>query len=428
MLKPFNMFINKPLHSFPKSILCYFCVGILLLSCDNDDNNETPVGPLNPNALALCENGIADIYPCDGYDLMAHIPLEEFNASAGNDSWGWTDLSTGKEYAIMGLDNGAAFVDISIAHEPVYLGKLPTETSSSTWRDIKVYNNYAFIVADAVGNHGMQVFDLARLRNVANPPVDFSADQVYNGIGSCHNVVINENEEIAYLVGCDQFFGGPVFVDISNPLDPTDLGGYSARGYTHDAQVVTYNGPDADHLGKDIFIGSNGNFGGSNTVVILDVSDKSNPQFISEIIYPDSRYAHQGWFTEDMHYFIFGDEIDEPSIGFNTRTLIFDFSDLDNPTLSSEYFGPTAATDHNGYVVGSKYYLANYRAGMRVLDITNISSPTNAMMEIGYFDTYPDSDSNNSGGVWNVYPYFNSGNIIISDMNRGFFVVKKNSL
>lgn len=418
------MFSNK--SSYYYIISSFLLIFLTLQSCGDDDNEQNT--PLNPDALALCENGLADVYPCSGYDLMSHISLSTFGASAGNDSWGWTDPDTGKEYALMGLDNGTAFVDISNPSEPIYLGKLPTETNSTSWRDIKVHNNYAFIVADNAGPHGMQIFDLTRLRTIANPPETFGANQVYSGVESCHNVVINENEEIAYLVACNQYSGGPVFIDISNPLNPIDLGGYSGLGYTHDAQVVTYNGPDADHQGKDLFIGSNGNFGGSNNVVILDVSDKSNPQFISEITYPDSRYAHQGWFTEDMHYFIFGDEIDESSIGFNTRTLIFDFRDLDNPKLSSEYFGPTAAIDHNGYVLGNNYYLANYRAGMRVLDITNISSSTNPMTEIGYFDTDPDSNSNSYGGVWNVYPYFNSGNIILSDMNRGLFIVKKNSL
>src|SRR5690606_98747 len=99
-------------------------------------------------AQTPCENGMAGQYPCDGYDLQSHISLSGMNASAGNDSWGWTDPQDGKEYAIMGLDNGTAFIDISDPINPIYLGKLPTHTSSSTWRDIKVYNNYAFIVSE----------------------------------------------------------------------------------------------------------------------------------------------------------------------------------------------------------------------------------------------------------------------------------------
>ena len=49
------------------------------------------------------------------------------------------------------------------------IGILPTASVNSIWRDIKVYNNYAFIVSEA-SNHGMQIFDLTRLRNTENIP------------------------------------------------------------------------------------------------------------------------------------------------------------------------------------------------------------------------------------------------------------------
>ncbi|WP_298238686.1 choice-of-anchor B family protein [uncultured Algibacter sp.] len=394
-----------------------------LIACDNEDNNNSTI--IESDALFPCENGFADIYPCNGYELMAQIPLSTFAASAGNDSWGWTDPTTGKEYALMGLDNGTAFVDITDPLETIYLGKLPTETISNSWRDIKVFNNHAFIVADVAGNHGMQVFDLTRLRNVANPPETFTTDALYTGVDSCHNVVINENESIAYLVGCSNNGGGPIFIDISSPTNPTFLGEYTAEGYSHDAQVVTYNGPDVEHQGKQIYIGSNGY---SNNVVILDVTDKSNIIPISSLSYPQEEFAHQGWFTEDQRYFILGDELDEGAFGFNTKTIIFDFNDLDNPVLSSTFFGPTLAVDHNGYVKDNTYYLSNYRAGMRVLDISNISDSSNPMTEIGFFDTYPENNNAGTVGAWNVYPYFESGNIIISDIIRGLFVVRKSNL
>ena len=102
---------------------------------------------------------------------------------------------------------------------------------------------------------------------------------------------------------------------------------------------------------------------------------------MQKIDYSQLGYTHQGWFTEDHRYFIVGDELDERNIGVNTRTLVFDFSDLDNPVLSSTYFGPSSAIDHNGYVKGNRYFMANYRAGIRVLDITNISDSTNSMTE-----------------------------------------------
>jgi choice-of-anchor B domain-containing protein len=380
--------------------------------------DSTPV-----NERTLCENGFADEYPCNGYDLMGHIPISVLASTAGipegSDIWGWTDPINGKEYALAATTNSTAFVDISDPLNPVFLGRLNTNAGTNYWRDVKVYNNYAFIVADNVGAHGMQVFDLTRLRNINNPPVNFTSDSVYNGVGSCHNIVINEDEGIAYLVGCENG-GGPIFVDISNPTNSTFLGQYTADGYSHDAHVITYNGPDTEHNSKEIYIGSN-----ATEIVVLDVTDKSNPVRLSSLNYPQVGYTHQGWFTEDHRYFILGDEYDEQNFGMNTRTLIFDLQDLDNPVLSSTYSGPTAAIDHNGYVLGNNFYLSNYTAGMRVLDISNIGASSDSMTEIGFFDTHPENNNTSFNGAWSVYPYFPSGNIIINDINRGLFIVRK---
>jgi choice-of-anchor B domain-containing protein len=366
-----------------------------------------------------CVGGMAGDYPCNDYDLLLHLPLNFMSATSGNDSWGWKDIETGKEYALMGLDNGTAFIDITNPNEAIYLGKLPTATQNSSWRDIKVYNNYAFIVSEA-SNHGMQVFDLTKLRNVTDAPVTFSADARYTGFGNAHNIVINEDSGYAYAVGASGFNGGPHFVDITNPLNPVAAGGYAMDDYSHDAQVITYNGPDSDYSGKEILIGSN-----ENEVAIVDVTDKANPKSISTITYSNVGYTHQGWFTEDQKYFIVGDELDETGFGFDTRTLVFDFTDLDNPSLKMTYLGSTSAIDHNGYVKGNTYYLANYTAGMRTLDISSIAS--HVMTEIGYFDTYPQHNNAAFNGVWNVYPYLPSGNIVISDIDSGLFVVKKST-
>ncbi len=407
-----------------------FALGCLLFSstesCERDnsepifsDDTDTPI----TNILAPCENGFADIYPCSDYDLMARIPLNIFGATEGNDSWGWVDSTTDKEYALMATDANVAFVDITDTTNPIYLGNVPTATVSSPWRDVKVYKDHAFIVADNAGNHGLQVFDLTRLRNVANPPETFTPDAHFTGFGSAHNVVINETSGYAYIVGTNRagtFAGGPLFINIQNPLTPIDEGGFGEGGYSHDAQVITYNGPDTDYTDREILIGSN-----ENEVVIADVTDKSNPVKISDISYNNVGYTHQGWFTEDLNYFILGDETDERDIGNNTRTIVFDFSDLDAPSFHMDYFGAFTAIDHNGYVIGDTFYQASYRAGVRMIDISEIANST--MTEIGFFDTHPENNGVGFDGAWNVYPYLPSGNIIISDIQKGLFVIKKSS-
>lgn len=370
-------------------------------------------------AQTPCSGGMAGGFPCDGYDLQSKITLAEMSASDGNDSWGWTDPNDGKEYALVGLDNGTAFIDISNPTNPLYLGKLPTHTSASIWRDIKVYNNYAFIVSEA-GGHGMQVFDLTRLRNVASPPETFTEDAHLGVFGSAHNIAINEDSGYAYVIGANAANGGPLFIDISNPLSPFQIGDYDGSDYTHDAQIITYDGPDTDYTGKEILFGSN-----ENEVVIVDVTDKSNPLLISTMSYSNTVYSHQGWLTEDRNFFLLGDEIDEQTFGFNTRTIVFDVSDLDNPSWNFDYSANISSTDHNGYVKGNTFYLASYSGGLRVIDISDIENQN--MSEIGYFDTYPANNNANYSGTWNVYPFFESGNIVISGQG-GFTLVKESIL
>lgn len=370
-------------------------------------------------AQTPCNGGTAAGYPCNGYDLQANISLGTMGASGGNDSWGWTDPQDGKEYALVGLNNGTAFIDISTPTSPIYLGKLPTHTSSTIWRDVKVIGNYAFIVSEASG-HGMQIFDLTRLRNVSSPPETFTEDEHYSGFGSAHNIVANPDTGYVYPVGTSDFNGGPHFINVQDPLNPILEGGYSMDNYSHDAQVVTYNGPDSDHTGKEILIGSN-----VDEVVIVDITNKAAPVQISSISYNNVGYTHQGWFTEDQRYFLLGDEADELDFGFTTRTVVFDFEDLDNPAFHFEYFGPNASIDHNGYVVGDKYYLSNYSSGLRVIDISDITNEN--MNEIGFFDSYPSNNNANFSGAWNVYPFFESGNIVISG-DSGMTLVKSASL
>lgn len=375
-----------------------------------------------------CNSGFAGAYPCNNFDLQSQLTLAQLGAVAGqegNDIWGWTDPLNGKEYALVGLTSHTAFVDISNPTNPIYLGKLPTASVNSLWRDIKIYNNHAFIVSEA-RSHGMQVFDLTKLRNVTAPPVNFTADANYLGFGKCHNIAIDEVNGYAYAIGYWTYnatgngtrMGGPHIINIQNPTTPVFVTEYNTQGYTHDAQIVVYNGPDTQHTGKQIFFGSN-----EDKLVILDVSDKNNISLISTFSYSNRGYTHQGWLTENQKYFLLGDETDESNFFFNTKTIVADLSDLDNPVLKINYFGPTAAIDHNGYVKGNDFYLANYRAGLRLVDLSNIDNGN--LNETAFFDTYPSSNTRNFNGAWSVYPYFASGNIIISDIESGLFVVKK---
>jgi len=379
-----------------------------------------------------CAAGQAQGFDCDEVDLLAFIPREALGAGRGsrlNDVWGWTDPETGREYAIVGAMDGTAFVDVSDAYNPRYLGWLPktTGTLSNTWRDMKVYRDYVFIVADGAGDHGMQIFDLRELRDVADPQ-QFEPSGHYDAIASAHNLIINEDTGFAYAVGANMggetCGGGYHMIDIREPLNPTFAGcfahentGRRGTGGSHDAQCVVYHGPDEDYQGREICIGAN-----ETALSIADVTEKRTPIAIATASYPNIAYAHQGWLTEDHRYFYSNDELDEVNgLVEATRTLVWDLEDLDDPTLVKEYYSDTKVTDHNLYVAGTKMYMSNNRAGLRVIDVSDPENPT----EIGYFDTTPWSeDAAGFDGTWSVYPYFESGVILLSSRREGRFLVR----
>lgn len=413
---------------------CSLYLLLIALSCNKsempgelvlgDEVFDTGLVIDDKNFKKPCLDGFAGNYPCLGYDLLAQISLREFGSNSANDNWGWTDPETEKEYVLLGLDDGTAFIDISDPENPIFLGKLPTASTTSPWRDVKVFKNHAFIVSEAQ-NHGLQVFDLTKLRNVKNFEI-FDASAILEDFGNAHNIWINEASSFAYVLGSNLYAGGPVFIDISDPKNPKILGGYSRERYTHDAHVVNYIGPDPEFQGKEIFFGSNSDGGENNRIVILDVTDKLNPSKISTVDYSGPGYTHQGFLTNDHRYFFLGDELDELKFGLKTQTRIFDFSSLKEPKLHFKYFSNFDAIDHNGYIVGEHFFLANYSAGLRVIDISEVQNKT--IFEKGFFDTYPSDNNPKFNGVWSIYPFFESGVIAISDIDSGLFLVKASAI
>ena len=385
-----------------------------------------------------CEEGAASLFGCENVDLLSFVPLKNLGGGRGtrlNDIWGWTDPETGVEYTLLGRTDGTSFVDISNPSNPVLVGTLAlTEGANpASWRDIKVYNDHAFIVADGSGQHGMQVFDLTQLRDVAagDMPVAFEQSALYDEVASVHNIVINEETGYAFAVGSNSggetCGGGLHIIDVRDQLNPTFAGcfadtetGRSGTGYTHDAQCVIYNGPDTEHQGKEVCFNSN-----ETALSIADVSDKENTIALSNADYPNVGYSHQGWLTEDHKYFYMNDELDEVSGNVtNTRTIIWDVQDLDDPQLVKEFMLETTASDHNLYIRGNLMYQSNYNSGLRIFDITDIENPK----AVGHFDTNPFAEEAGFDGSWSNYPYFESGVIAVSSIGQGLFLVKKSDI
>lgn len=386
-------------------------------------NSSMRLAPIDKPSImgdrVTCINNAAGEYPCSNVDLESFVSNTDLNLGTitqANDIWGWT--KNGREFAIIGLQTGTSFVEITDSQNPIVLGKLPTKTSNSPWRDIKTFNDYAFIVSEA-GSHGMQIFDLNKLL-IASPNTVFTEDAHYGQFSNCHNVFLNEDTGFAYAVGTNTCSGGLHMVDVNDPLNPTNAGCFSSSGYTHDVQCIVYDGPDTNFSGREICFASN-----EDTVDIIDVTNKNSPTLIYEFHYDNDEYTHQGWLTDDRKHFLVDDELDElRGTVSNTRTLIVNVESLTAPFLVGHHDAASGAIDHNQYVKGHLVYQANYRAGLRILDLSDVAN--GELTEVGYFDTYPQDDAGSFNSAWSNYPYFASGLVVISDIEQGLFVVRPN--
>ncbi|HEX6185565.1 MAG TPA: choice-of-anchor B family protein, partial [Pyrinomonadaceae bacterium] len=409
-------------------------------------NGQPGDAPLTAMSNTPCVNGFAGTFPCNKVDLAALLPLADIDGNTAavnaNDIWGWTDPQTDKEYALLGLSNGVAFVDVTNPTAPVYLGNLPTHADDGgrLWRSVKVYRNHLYVVSE-IANHGMQVFDLTQLRSVASPPQTFSATAHYNNFSRGHTIAVNEETGYAYVAGsrpnpartpgvdtCSDRVEDPVtgkvtgrglhVVDIRNPAAPVFAGCVDGDGYTHETQCVVYRGPDAQHRGREVCFSAN-----EDTVTIVDVTNKAAPVQLSRTPYEGSGYTHQGWLTGDQARFLLDDELDETGQGLaKNRTYVWDVSDLDAPFVRGIFQGSTGSIDHNLYVRGLFAFESNYRSGVRIVDVRGAAAAN--LSEVAFFDVYPVDDNPAFNGTWSNYPFFASGTVVASGMEQGLFVLR----
>ncbi|KAF2837737.1 hypothetical protein M501DRAFT_937101 [Patellaria atrata CBS 101060] len=402
--------------------------------------------PCVDGKATVVEGDPMQTFRCNKADLYHFLPHSELGSRTGQGSstWGWTSPE-GREIVAIGQADGAAFVEISKEGKIVYLGRLPQPqgVEPRIWREIRGYKNYMIIGSEAV-NHYVQIFDLTKLLDIdpANPKTFNPTTDVtgwFKGlpIGRTHNIVVNEETDFAYAVGAQPrdsaCKSGLIFIDVSDPSNPTSPGCDAQDGYVHDAQCVIYHGPDTRFEGREVCYGYN-----EDSLTIYDVTDKSNSKVISRTSYQGASYTHQGWLLNKEHqeWLLLDDEYDEfdrvePAADGHPVTYIWNIANLSAPIQTGYYKSKAYSVDHNQYVIDGYSYQSNYGAGLRVLDVTSIpDDPTGkSVSEIAFFDIYPEDDSEPNGGVidfvgtWGSYAFFKSGFILINTIERGAFVV-----
>jgi choice-of-anchor B domain-containing protein len=352
-------------------------------------------------------------------NLKSWLPLNNFSGfSAGDnaaDCWGYTSPS-GREYALVGLSWGNAIVEVTNPASPTIVSVIGGGVNS-LWRDITVIGNYAYAVSDSIGV-GIQVLNLA---NVDSGSVTLVRNYAQGGHTETHTLINNPASGFMYACGGNAAGGRAIPVATTpDPTFPTFTGAQSPTNYVHEALAVNYtSGP---YAGKEIvFL-----FTGTAGMEIVDWTNKASPVTLSQGSYPGEQYGHQGWLSEDRKYLYVNDELDSPTSGLVPRflTRVFDVSDLTAPRLISTITNGLPTVDHNEYTKGRYLYQSNYCSGLRIWDLTNPLKP----YEVAWFDSRPDDDGTGYNGAWGNYPYFNSGTVIISDIERGMFAVKMSIL
>jgi choice-of-anchor B domain-containing protein len=400
------------------------------------DDSPAPALQATAFAPAACVQGSAGQFPCRNVDFQAQIPLAQFSTrpnSAAN-VWGFVDQNDGREYAVIGLNNGTAVVDVTDPANPREVGTVPGNVSS--WREVKIYQEFhaptnrfrafAYVTTEANGA-GLQVINLGGLPNTASLATTLGdtgsqhTDYVSN-IDYATNMALPGAQPFLWLAGSNIGGGSWRVYDLSNAAQPQFIRQAPAAGYVHDATSMLITDARTSqcapgHNPCEIYVDFN-----ENTVDLWDVTDKAAPVRLSSTTYSDVGYTHSGWPTADQRHIFVHDELEELRRGLFTQIYTMNVDDLRNPFIVASYQGPDTTTDHNGYVKGGLLYVSHYRRGLVIFDASNPAQ----LREIGHFDTFIAPAANTAGfdGAWGVYPFLPSGTLLISDITNGLFILR----
>ncbi len=315
-----------------------------------------------------------------------------------NDIWGWV-APDGTEYALVGLLNGVSIVSLADPANPKEVAFVPG--GNSVWRDLKTWGNYAYITTDQGSTKdGLLAIDLSQLPDTVTytkwtPTID------QRTLYTCHNLYIDENG-VAYLAGCNVNSGGILYVDVATTPGTPVLLGKGVNIYAHDV----YARNDTLYT-SEIYDGNIGFYDIKNKNNTIPLAKQSTP-FL---------FTHNTWLSDNGKTIFTTDEQPNAPIG------AYDISDLDN-IRELDQFRPAKTVGlgvipHNVHVKNNYLFISYYTDGGIIVDAAR---PDN-LIEVGNYDTYPFGDGGFSG-AWGLYPFLPSGNILISDINTGLWVVK----
>lgn len=369
--------------------------------------------------IFIAFNSLSQTYSSQNISLIGYINPNNGALGVGGDNrrysgcWGWYQQSKNKEYAIVGTSNGTYFIDVTNPSTPTVSafvqGKL-----GCTWREMKTYQNYCYIVSDDGTPNTFQIIDMSTLPT--------SVTVVYNSntlFERGHTIWIDQNKMyvggVTYAAGSNPSTSPMNIYSLANPTSPQLL-----KQVSQDIPSTIFNYVHDMYVRNDTIYASTG-WGG---LFVLKYNSIANnfTQLGSFTGYANSGYNHSSFLTQNGKYLIFCDEVPAAS-----PIHFLDVQNLNN-MQPMQTFKPTQnTTSHNPYIIGNNFAVVScYQDGLMIFDI---SQPNNIGLT-GYFDTYPQGGNNLSNysdspyrGNWGAYPYLPSGNIIANDMQNGTFIL-----
>lgn len=328
--------------------------------------------------------------------LVGHLDYNALHSTMLNDCWGYVD-ETGIEYAIVGTRSGTSIVSLENPSNPTEL--FWRSGVNSVWRDIQVYDDYAYITTEA--EEGLLIVDLSPLPASNTLPYTYYYGENGNNWTSAHDIFIDTTGGWAYICGANRGNGGMIILDIhTDPMNPVEVGEFD-NWYCHDA-FAQGNLLYGAHI-SDGFLS------------IIDVTDHSNPILINTQITPNS-FTHNVWVTSDDQYAVTTDEI------AGAFLTLYDVSNPNNIQETDRIQSSPGKNiiPHNAFILGDSLIITSYYTDG--ITIHDMQRPNN-LVEIASFDTHPHQNSTFNGS-WGVYPYLPSGLQLASDISEGLFVIQ----